>query len=99
MEHWNLPFPGPQKHAQLAPNSGHCHSGVQYFLSQLVRPDNCRNIAHDSGQALGKERQGTLYVGDVSEIKSLGHPPPAFTECHLGKAVEVLPDLIGASCV
>jgi hypothetical protein len=44
MEHWNLPFPGPQKHAQLAPNSGTCHSGVQYFLSQLVRPGNCRNI-------------------------------------------------------
>jgi hypothetical protein len=44
MEYWNLPFPGPQKHAQLAPNSGTGHSGVQYFLSQLVRPDNCRNI-------------------------------------------------------
>jgi NAD-dependent deacetylase len=45
-------------------------------------------VAHIAGRAR------TIYVGPEEPANA-----SAFTECYLGKAGEVLPDLIGASCV
>jgi NAD-dependent deacetylase len=45
-------------------------------------------VAHIAGRAR------TIYVGPEEPANA-----SAFTECHLGKAGEVLPELIGASCV
>jgi NAD-dependent deacetylase len=44
-------------------------------------------VAHVRGRAQ------TIYVGPEAPANAF-----AFTECHLGKAGEVLPDLLGASC-
>jgi NAD-dependent SIR2 family protein deacetylase len=44
-------------------------------------------VAHVSGSAR------TIYVGSEQPANSC-----AFSECHLGKAGEVLPDLLGQKC-
>ena len=66
---------------------GKCTIFMAVGTSGVVEPA-ASFVAHAGGRAR------TIYVGAEEPANA-----SAFTECHLGKAGEILPNLLGASCV
>jgi NAD-dependent protein deacetylase/lipoamidase len=66
---------------------GECTIFMAAGTSGVVEPA-ASFVAHVNSRAR------TIYVGAEEPANA-----SAFTECHLGKASEMLPNLLGASCV